>query len=101
MTLQELHEAAAAGRVEGLDVVSLEGGFYIVQVRQANGLKRLCDESGQVQHLRSTTQVRTLLAELGPLPCELIQHCVHDEMGATRETNVQPLRIPISLRPSS
>ena len=28
MTLQELHEAAAAGRVEGLDVVSLEGGFY-------------------------------------------------------------------------
>lgn len=27
MTLQELHEAAAAGRVEGLDVVSLEGGF--------------------------------------------------------------------------
>ncbi|MFV3307970.1 DUF6482 family protein [Pseudomonas sp. NY15181] len=101
MTLQELHEAASAGMVDGLEVVSLEGGFYIVQVRRANSLKLLCDESGQVLHLRSTTQARTLLAGLWPLPCELIQHCVHDEMGATRETSVQPLRIPLSLEPSS
>lgn len=100
MTLQELHEAASAGLIDGLEVVSLEGGFYIVQVRQANGLKLLCDESGQVLHLRSTRQARTLLAAPGPLPCELIQHCAHDEMGAVREASVQPLRIPLSLEPS-
>lgn len=99
MTLQELLAASSAGLIEGIDVVSLEGGFYIVQARQANGTKLLCDERGEVLHLRSTTQVRTLLVELGSLPCELIQHCVHDEMCAPRDTSVQPLRIALSLEP--
>ena len=97
MTLQDLLEAAAAGQVEGIEVVSLEGGFYVVQARLASGLRPLRDPLGQVLHLRSTTQVRAMLAELAPIPCELVQHCAHDEMCASRESSVQPLRVSLCL----
>ena len=97
MTLQELTVAATAGHVQGMEVVSLEGGFYVVQARLVSGLQLIRDEHGQVLHLRSTTQVREALAELASLPCELVQHCAHDEMCAPRQTAVQPLRVPLSL----
>eukprot|EP01031_Cornospumella_fuschlensis_P053311 gene53311-65115_t len=61
MNLQQLGEAALAGRIEGLDVVSLEGGFYILQARLASGLEGVLDEQGKVLRLRSTTQLRDLL----------------------------------------
>ncbi|UXY55193.1 DUF6482 family protein [Pseudomonas tohonis] len=97
MNLQQLGEAALAGRIEGLEVVSLEGGFYILQARLASGLERVLDEQGKVLRLRSTTQLRDLLQGLPRLPCELVQHCVHDEMCGVREGPLEPLRLPLSL----
>jgi hypothetical protein len=97
MNLQQLGEAALTGRVEAFEVVSLEGGFYILQARLASGLEPLRDEQGRVLHLRSSTQVRELLQDLPRLPCELVQHCVHDEMCGVREGAIEPLRLPLSL----
>ncbi|GAC1029288.1 DUF6482 family protein [Pseudomonas sp. No.21] len=97
MNLQQLGEAALAGRIEGLDVVSLEGGFYILQARLASGLEGVLDDEGQVLRLRSTTQLRDLLQGLPRLPCDLVQHCVHDEMCGVREGPLEPMRLPLSL----
>lgn len=97
MNLHQLGEAARAGRIEAFEVVSLEGGFYLLQARLASGIEQVRDEQGKVLLLRSTTQVRELLQELPRLPCELIQHCVHDEMCGTRQGPVEPLRLPLSL----
>jgi hypothetical protein len=83
MTLHELAQAVAAGRILGFEVISLEGGFYVLQARLAEGLRPVRDDSGQVLHLRSTTQVREVLGEWASLPCEL----------------VEPLRVPLSLEP--
>ncbi|MFS2123295.1 DUF6482 family protein [Pseudomonas sp. Pseusp97] len=99
MTMQELAQAVAAGRVQGFEAISLEGGFYVLQVRLAEGLRPVRNEGGQVLHLRSTTQVREVLRDWASLPCELVQHCAHDEICAAHPTAVQPLRVPLSLEP--
>lgn len=97
MNLHQLDAAAQAGSIERLEVVSLEGGFYLLQVKLASGLQLVRDAHGKVLHLRSTTQVRELLQAMPRLPCELIQHCVHDEMCGAREGAIEPLRLPLSL----
>jgi len=97
MNLHQLGEAARAGCVERLEVVSLEGGFYLLQARLASGLQLVRDEHGKVLHLRSATQVRELLQDMPRLPCELVQHCAHDEMCGVREGAIEPLRLPLSL----
>ncbi|MDF3868083.1 DUF6482 family protein [Pseudomonas denitrificans (nom. rej.)] len=99
MTMHELALAVAAGRIQGFEVISLEGGFYVLQARLAEGLRPIRDESGQVLHLRSTTQAREVLGEWASLPCELVQHCAHDEICASHPTAVEPLRMPLSLEP--
>lgn len=68
MNLQQLGEAALAGRVEGLEVVPLEGGFYILQARLASSHEPVRDEFGKVLNLRSTTQLRERLQELSRWP---------------------------------
>ena len=57
----------------------------------------LRDEQGKVLHLRSSTQVRELLQDMPRLPCELVQHCAHDEMCGVRGGAIEPLRLPLSL----
>lgn len=97
MNLQALGEALSAGRIEGLEVVSLEGGFYILQARLASGLEPVRDEHDKVLHLRSVTELRELLRDLPRVPCELVQHCAHDEMCGVRDGKIEPLRLALSL----
>lgn len=97
MNLHQLNESALAGSIERLEVISLEGGFYFIQARLASGIQLVRDEHGKVLHLRSTTEVRELLQDTPRLPCELVQHCAHDEMCGVREGTIEPLRLPLSL----
>lgn len=99
MKLPELTELAIAGRIQRLEVVSLEGGFYIVQARLEDGFRVLHDERGEILCLRSLIHVREVLAELAPLPCELVQHSTHDEMCGSRCGVIEPLRVPLALVP--
>ncbi|WP_430317294.1 DUF6482 family protein [Pseudomonas nitroreducens] len=97
MTLQEFAQAATAGHIQAIELISLEGGFYVLQARLAEGLRPIRGEREQVLQLRSTNEVRAVLAEWASLPCELGQHCVHDEICASHPTAVAPLRVPLSL----
>lgn len=97
MNLQELIKLATAGRIEELELRSLEGGFYIVRALHDKAYHTLLDEHAKPMHLRSTTQLRDLLQPVPELPCVLVQHVVHDEMCGQREGVIEPLRMPFSL----
>lgn len=97
MNLQELNALAASGAVRELELLSLEGGLYVLRARLEQGMHTLRDEQGDTLRLRSTTHLRELLRELPPLPCVLVQQVVHDEMCGAREGPVDALRLPLSL----
>ncbi|MEH6491403.1 DUF6482 family protein [Halopseudomonas sp.] len=101
MNLQQLIKLASEGQVRELEVLSLEGGIYIVRAHLLHGCRTLQNARGNTLHLRSTTHVRDLLrdlpASLSALPCVLVQHVVHDEMCGARQGEIAPLRMPFSL----
>ncbi|QXI25674.1 DUF6482 family protein [Pseudomonas vanderleydeniana] len=97
MNLRHLGELAATGAISELELLSLEGGFYVLRALTEAGPQTLCDARGEVLHLRSTTELRQLLADVPPLRCTLVQQVVHDEMCGQRDGPVEPLRVPVSL----
>ncbi len=98
MTLLNLLEEARASRVLALDLVSLEGGFYLLSI-QANGKSYvLRDEHGSVIHLRSVEHARDILSELPEVPFFLVHSSAYDEMCGLANGVRDPLRVPISIR---
>jgi hypothetical protein len=97
MNLQALTEHAAKGEIRELELLSLEGGFYLARIRLDHGLFTLHNDSAKPMHLRSVSHLREVLQLVRPFPCVLVQACVHDEMCGVREGPVESLRIPFSL----
>lgn len=97
MNLHRLTELAVNGEIRELQLLSLEGGFYIAHIRLDHVEMTLLDDDNQPLRIRSTTHLRNLLQRVPPFPCVLVQHCVHDEMCGVREGPVGALRIPFTL----
>lgn len=64
MNLNTLSQRVSAGEVESLELLSLEGGFYVLRAMTGTSPVTLSDERGQAIRLRSTTELRELLANL-------------------------------------
>lgn len=97
MNLQTLTEHAVNSEIRELELLSLEGGFYLVRIRLDHGLFTLFDDRAKPMHLRSITQLRDLLQTVRAFPCVLVQQCVHDEMCGRDTGSVEEMRIPFSL----
>ncbi|WP_330214278.1 DUF6482 family protein [Pseudomonas sp. AM8] len=97
MNMQMLADLAGKGEIRELELLSLEGGFYIARVRLEHVEATLLDDHGRPMRIGSTTHLRDLLQRVPPFPCVLVQHCIHDEMCGTREGPIGALRIPFSL----
>lgn len=93
MTLEQLTELARLGGIHSLELISLEGGIYLLHALTAEGPQRLLDEQGNSLRFRSTTHLRDFLRSLPSLPCELVQQVVHDEMCGSRSGPIAPLRL--------
>lgn len=100
MNLQTLTELAVKGEVRELELLSLEGGFYLARISLGDEQKTLMNDDGKPLRIGSTTHLRDLLQRVPPFPCVLVQHCVHDEMCGVREGPIGALRIPFSLTSS-
>ena len=100
MNMQDLSAHAAAGQVDELNVISIEGGIYLLEARMEGVAYPLRDVDGKTLHLRSVEHARQLLEALPPVPFFLIHASVYDEMCGLQETRQQPLRVPISMRSS-
>ncbi|MGY8820539.1 MAG: DUF6482 family protein [Pseudomonadales bacterium] len=98
MNLQALLEGAQAHHVDALDLVSLEGGFYLLNVHARGKSHVLRDEESNVIHLRSVEHARDLLSEMPVIPFFLVHSSAYDEMCGLAEGVREPLRVPISLR---
>lgn len=97
MNIRKLTELAAKGEVRELELLSLEGGFYLARIRLNHAQVTLLGDDQQPLRIRSTTHLRDLLREVVPFPCVLVQHSVHDEMCGVREGPIGALRIPFTL----
>ncbi|WLI30904.1 DUF6482 family protein [Pseudomonas rhodesiae] len=97
MNMQMLADVAAKGEVRELELLSLEGGFYVARIRLVHGEMTLLGEDGQPLRIRSTTHLRDLLKGVAPFPCVLVQQCAHDEMCGVRDGPIEALRVPFSL----
>jgi Family of unknown function (DUF6482) len=98
MNLQELTAFAHAGRVDELNLISMEGGIYLLEARMRGVSLPLNDVSGKTLHLRSVEHARDLLHALPKMPFNLVHSVVHDEMCGLRDVDEQTLRVPISFR---
>ena len=67
LDLAALTEQARAGTLHELELLSLEGGVYLLRARLSEGWQLLRDARGESLRLRSTTHLRELLREL-PAP---------------------------------
>jgi hypothetical protein len=98
MNIQTLQESVQAQRVDALDLVSIEGGFYLLSVRSRGETHLLRDASSKVIHLRSVEHARDLLSEMPPVPFYLVHQSAYDEMCGLSGGVREPLRVPISMR---
>ena len=73
MNLSDLARHANAGRIDALELISLEGGIYILDIYLQGQRHALVDERGSVCHLRSVEHARDLLRDLPELPFHLVQ----------------------------
>ena len=97
MNLHKLTELAVKGEIRELQLLSLEGGFYLARVKLDHAEMTLLGDDAKPLRIRSTTHLRDLLQRVPPFPCVLVQHCVHDEMCGVREGPIGALRIPFTL----
>ena len=98
MTLQDMIKLATEGKICELELLSLEGGFYILRAQLQETCCTLLDNKAQTMQLRDL--LSDLPASAPPLSCVLVQHVVHDEMCGAREGPIEPLRMPFSLTSS-
>jgi hypothetical protein len=97
MNLPQLLLHAQQGQVDELNLISIEGGIYLLEIRLGGQPQLLRDERGQTLRLRSVEHARELLHELPLLPFHLIHAVVHEEMCGLPAGPQQRLRAPISL----
>ncbi|MBF7730222.1 DUF6482 family protein [Pseudomonas sp. N040] len=100
MKLAALHLNALRGDVAALDLISLEGGTYILEARVLGGRLSIRDEQGRILHFRSVEHARDFLHDFPRVPFHLVHAEIHDEMIGMPVVAHEPLRVPISLRSS-
>ncbi len=61
MNLHELDAYAVAGKIDELNLISLEGGIYLLEARMHGTAYPLSDAHGQMLHLRSVEHAREVL----------------------------------------
>ncbi|MCK1792507.1 DUF6482 family protein [Pseudomonas violetae] len=98
MNLQELNAFAIAHKVDELNLISLEGGIYLLEARMHGAAYPLSDARGNVLHLRSVEHAREVLHAFPTLPFNLVHTSVHDEMCGLGASAEESLKVPIAFR---
>ncbi|HBX56860.1 DUF6482 family protein [Pseudomonas sp. UBA2684] len=97
MNLHDLSSHAHAGHIDELNLISIEGGIYVLEARMDGRAHPLNDGNGRTLHLRSVEHARDLLHELPKLPFNLVHAVVHDEMCGMQDGTQDTLRVPLSI----
>src|SRR5690606_28351479 len=68
MNLHDLSAHARAGRIAELNLISLEGGLYLLEARMEGRVHLILDEHGSTLNLRSVEHARDMLEEIPVIP---------------------------------
>ena len=96
MNLQELNAYAVAGKVDELNLISMEGGIYLLEARMHGAAYPLSDARGPMFHVRSVEHAREVLHSFPKLNFNLVHTLVHDEMCGLGDVE-EHLKVPIDL----
>ena len=96
MNLQELNAFAIARKVDELNLISMEGGIYLLEARMHGAAYPLSDARGQMFHLRSVEHAREVLHSFPKLNFNLVHTLVHDEMCGLVADVEENLKVPIA-----
>jgi hypothetical protein len=100
MNLQQLSHNAQTGLIDELNLISLEGGIYLLEARMDGISNRLADNNGQTLCLRSIEHAREVLKNVATVPFHLVHAVVHEEMCGLPAAPGEVLRVPISMHSS-
>lgn len=98
MNFEELRAYAIAGKVDELNLISMEGGIYLLEARMHGAAYPLNDAHGQALHLRSVEHAREMVHGFPSMLFNLVHTSVHDEMCGLVANAEENLKIPISSR---
>jgi len=96
MNFVELRAYAIAGKVDELNLISMEGGIYLLEARMHGAAYPLSDARGHMVHLRSVEHAREVLHDFPTLPFNLVHTSVHDEMCGLVASAEESLKVPIA-----
>ncbi|MCJ8170633.1 DUF6482 family protein [Atopomonas sediminilitoris] len=101
MNVQELSVLAHGGQIEALDLVSLEGGIYVLEAQMDGRKLPVLQGDGHALRLRSVEHAREVLQGIPvEVPLHLVHAVVHDEMIGLPGKAAEPLRVPVHNQPS-
>ena len=98
MNLQELNAYAVAGKVDELNLISVEGGSYLIEARMHGAAYPLSDTHGQMMLVRSVEHAREVLHAFPKLAMNLIQPPVDDEMCGMAGSVEESQRVTIAFK---
>jgi hypothetical protein len=98
MNVEELRAYAIAGKIDELNLISMEGGIYLLEARMHGAAYPLSDTRGHMFHLRSVEHARDLIKSFPVLPFNLVHTSVHDEMCGLSAAAEESLKVPIAFR---
>ncbi len=100
MELDKLSKHIKAGEIEEIDLVSVEGGSYVIHARMHGRSHAVSTPKGGVLHVASVEEARKCLASMQEVPLFIVHPVVYDEMVGHAPDNREVSRQPIPFRSS-
>jgi len=98
MNLQQLDLEIQAGRVQELNVISIEGGDYLLEALIGERVCPIKNTDGTRLRARSVEHIRQQVQTLPDVPMHLIHPSAYDEMCGLGEHPRNVLKVAISQR---
>ncbi|TBW53748.1 hypothetical protein EZI54_14730 [Marinobacter halodurans] len=98
ITLEELRQRPNL-RVELLELLSLEGQFYMARLHLEEGLRVLSDDTGHTRLFKSAWQAQDLLGSFDVMRTDVVHASAYDEMVGL-DAPADPMRIRVQGRRS-
>ncbi|WP_426139868.1 DUF6482 family protein [Pseudomonas sp. DWP3-1-2] len=100
MDLKKLTRHVKADEIQEIQLVTVEGGSYVIHALMQGASHPVQDSHGDTLHVASVEEARKYLEGVPQVPLFLVQPAVYDEMVGLADNDAAPNREPIPFRSS-
>ncbi|KFE45325.1 MULTISPECIES: DUF6482 family protein [Pseudomonas] len=100
LKIQDLTKHVKDQAVRELDLISMEGGSYVLHAKLDGQSVPVEDSSGKTLHVASVEEARKVLSSVSDVKLFMTQAVAHDEMVGLDDVRAQASRQEIPLRSS-